>query len=1411
MSGSSTDKEDGGLEGAGSVAPGTAKKAWIESLPQLSLGCIPKGNWLRRLCIELAWSSTADIIIVVIVLLNSVTIAMDTNEPGFRSTNMGQAVFIAERVFASIFALEKTLVILGEGMRVHFSSWWNVLDTCIVIAGMLVFLPEEAVNITSLRVARALRPLITLKRMRGVRNLLLTIVDAVPMIFNVTILLAFSYIFFGTFGLYVFNGAFDRRCAILKPDPKNRTQLEDENCADCPDPDGCDFGNCDLDRLLSNGAYFRKVDDADHRLCAAPKASAFPFEGDRNADGRVCDKGQYCVRFGNPDFGLTSFDNFGQTLVYNFQVISTRRLGDLLQYLMDGVSKWASIYVIVLRLVASSFLLSLFIAILFGAFTRRDSMRKALKNETLGNFASASQGISSQGLSPHHGDFRASWRSDSVFSSKRSFGSENVHFDQRSSDHASVGDAVKESCWMRIRKEFRHWTLSVWFNRLALLLILLNAGLLASAYFGMSEPHRKIIVWGNFSMTVIFLVEMSIRIFGLGGRAFCSDPVNVFDGIVVSLTVIDTIVIRSLGLDRFAPLSALRVLRLLALARLSNVWPDLSEVISIVIDSLPSIGRAAILLLFFVILGTLLGMQLFGFRLVFCDSYGLPDAKPMCPDTADDCPAHRDCFVPCDEEERGFFVEFQDAPASGICQLYGNSGLLVRLGASDVPRLNFDTFWRSLITLFTVIHIEGRAQIFIDTMRAQGPAASIYHVVILGAGIYIFVNMFLIVLLQSFSTMRERQHTFQNRNSSSAPNRSRFPGLLSRRWYRSCFLFSPSGRFRKGVQRLVENKAFEYAMLLLVATNTVVIAILGSDIDQSTANILTWMDRSLTLVFLVEIGLRGVAYGFVGFNGAYLHKGWNVLDLLVVLSGLLAWILSDEEDAIGALTVLRAFRALRPLRVAARFSNLRLVIDALVRAVARIADVGVVVFAFLFTFGIIGLSIFLGTYAGCYEKAQSDDFRGELLSESSLNVKEITKSWCQRSPHLVLFPNFTQVSEAGFSFANIRSFDDGESVALENADGWDCKETGKDTFIRGNPKKDRVEMFGGLRWNCTPVAEELVDLYGPASLLSYVEPRPLEHEWLEFSESLNFNDVGRAMLTLFALDLTRLFQGLDANEVDKQPVRNAEPENTIFFIAVIILVKLVAFQLFVAITITEYRRSHRQLETKNTHLLTERQHNWLEMLRLCLAIHPTRGLKKPAEGSKGADAWTKFRSVLFRLSVSKHFDNFFLLVIVVNVGFLASRHEGMSPTYASVLLWQDVAVTFLFVVEVLVKAIAFGVRHLFSTAVNIADLVIVAISVAGVIAQLISGAETEFLTAARLFRLLRISFFVPRLGRLRVLVLTVAFSLSGFWSIVAVSALLLLVFSILTANIFGKIRHHDAITDITNFDNVQLSGLQLFR
>jgi hypothetical protein len=88
--------------------------------------------------------------------------------------------------------------------------------------------------------------------------------------------------------------------------------------------------------------------------------------------------------------------------------------------------------------------------------------------------------------------------------------------------------------------------------------------------------------------------------------------------------------------------------------------------------------------------------------------------------------------------------------------------------------------------------------------------------------------------------------------------------------------------------------------------------------------------------------------------GTYLSSGWNVLDFLVVITG----ILEVSDLAFNDVGILRLFRLLRPLRTFSAVMPLKNMVSAVLSALGELASVGALLLFIVLLFGIVMKELF---------------------------------------------------------------------------------------------------------------------------------------------------------------------------------------------------------------------------------------------------------------------------------------------------------------------------------------------------------------------------------------------------------------------------------------------------------------------
>uniref|UniRef100_A0AAY4E2A8 Sodium channel protein n=1 Tax=Denticeps clupeoides TaxID=299321 RepID=A0AAY4E2A8_9TELE len=187
--------------------------------------------------------------------------------------------------------------------------------------------------------------------------------------------------------------------------------------------------------------------------------------------------------------------------------------------------------------------------------------------------------------------------------------------------------------------------------------------------------------------------------------------------------------------------------------------------------------------------------------------------------------------------------------------------------------------------------------------------------------------------------------------------------------------------FRRTCYAIVEHNYFETFIIFMILLSSGALAFEDIYIEQRRVIkiILEYADQVFTYVFIFEMLLKWVAYGFK----TYFTNAWCWLDFLIVdvsLISLTANILGYSE--LGAIKSLRTLRALRPLRALSRFEGMRVVVNALVGAIPSIFNVLLVCLIFWLIFSIMGVNLFAGKFYRCVNSTSD-----ELLAAEEVNNK----------------------------------------------------------------------------------------------------------------------------------------------------------------------------------------------------------------------------------------------------------------------------------------------------------------------------------------------------------------------------------------------------------------------------------------
>uniref|UniRef100_UPI0037E93F19 sodium channel protein type 4 subunit alpha A n=1 Tax=Semicossyphus pulcher TaxID=241346 RepID=UPI0037E93F19 len=180
---------------------------------------------------------------------------------------------------------------------------------------------------------------------------------------------------------------------------------------------------------------------------------------------------------------------------------------------------------------------------------------------------------------------------------------------------------------------------------------------------------------------------------------------------------------------------------------------------------------------------------------------------------------------------------------------------------------------------------------------------------------------------------------------------------------------------------IVEHDWFETFIIFMILLSSGALAFEDIHIERrrTIKIILEFADKIFTYIFIIEMLLKWVAYGYK----TYFTNAWCWLDFFIVDISLISlfanWMGYSD---LGPIKSLRTLRALRPLRALSRFEGMRVVVNALVGAIPSIFNVLLVCLIFWLIFSIMGVNLFAGKFYRCINTTSE-----ELFPMSEVNNK----------------------------------------------------------------------------------------------------------------------------------------------------------------------------------------------------------------------------------------------------------------------------------------------------------------------------------------------------------------------------------------------------------------------------------------
>uniref|UniRef100_H2YKP2 Sodium channel protein n=1 Tax=Ciona savignyi TaxID=51511 RepID=H2YKP2_CIOSA len=175
----------------------------------------------------------------------------------------------------------------------------------------------------------------------------------------------------------------------------------------------------------------------------------------------------------------------------------------------------------------------------------------------------------------------------------------------------------------RIRSKLHKFFTTSAAEMITVSLVILNTCFMAMEKEPKDQFFKNLLYTSNVVFTVLFAIEMGLKIFALSPYHYFKASWNIFDFVVVTLSVFELVVSDKLP-DGLSVLRTFRLIRLVRILKLAKSWPTLSKLMQMIADSLSKVGYLTLVLLIVLVIFALAGMQTIGTQFYMDKTTGLP-------------------------------------------------------------------------------------------------------------------------------------------------------------------------------------------------------------------------------------------------------------------------------------------------------------------------------------------------------------------------------------------------------------------------------------------------------------------------------------------------------------------------------------------------------------------------------------------------------------------------------------------------------------------------------------------------------------------------------------------------------------------------------------------------------------------
>jgi voltage-gated sodium channel len=155
-------------------------------------------------------------------------------------------------------------------------------------------------------------------------------------------------------------------------------------------------------------------------------------------------------------------------------------------------------------------------------------------------------------------------------------------------------------------------------------------------------------------------------------------------------------------------------------------------------------------------------------------------------------------------------------------------------------------------------------------------------------------------------------------------------------------------RFQRRLKKIDSSPIFQWAVIGVIIISALLIGAKTHDLPEPAVHLLSVLDSAITVFFLIEIIIRFMA---TPKKKQFFKSGWNIFDTIIVIGSLI------PAGGSGVLLA-RLLRVFRVLRLVSMVPELRLLINALIKAIPRMGYIALLMFVIFYIYAAIGSILF---------------------------------------------------------------------------------------------------------------------------------------------------------------------------------------------------------------------------------------------------------------------------------------------------------------------------------------------------------------------------------------------------------------------------------------------------------------------